>query len=585
MMVKKRLGDILMEAGLIDQQKLEETIALQKVTRERLGRLLIKQGFVSEEQIMRTLSQQLRLPYLDLSNQAIDKKLILLVPQTLAENYLLVPIREDGKTLTVAMADPLNILAIDELSIRTRLIIEPVISLEDDIKHAIEELYGGSLLAKGESAVESAEDEEEADSSKVEEEIEEGPISQLVNLILSEAVRDRASDIHIEPEESQLRIRYRVDGLLRETAPLQGKYTNPVTSRIKIMSKLDIAERRSPQDGRFHFSSNSHNIDVRVSSFPTIHGENVVLRLLDQSSILLTLEDLGFLPEDFKKFLYLISIPYGFVLVTGPTGSGKTTTLYATLNSINDPKKNVITLEDPVEYRLQGIRQAQINPKAGLTFAAGLRSILRQDPDIVMVGEIRDGETANIAVQAALTGHLVFSTLHTNDAPSTLIRLSEMGIPPFLIATSVEGVLAQRLIRKLCPDCKEPYQATPEDLEDLRLQEAGELVIHRPKGCRSCKNTGYRGRLGIYELLLADPEIKEMILRKASPGVIGETARRTQGMKTLREDGVAKVLKGITSVEELNRVTIRELPKQDSSQAESGFGMQESGTAVNTVRP
>ena len=348
-----------------------------------------------------------------------------------------------------------------------------MISLEEDIKRAIEELYGGSLLAKGESSVESAGEEEEEDSAKVEEEIEEGPISQLVNLILSEAVRDRASDIHIEPEESQLRIRYRVDGLLRETTPLQGKYINPVTSRIKIMSKLDIAERRSPQDGRFHFSSNSHNIDVRVSSFPTIHGENVVLRLLDQSSILLTLEDLGFLPEDFKKFLYLITIPYGFVLVTGPTGSGKTTTLYATLNSINDPQKNVITLEDPVEYRLQGIRQAQINPKAGLTFAGGLRSILRQDPDIVMVGEIRDGETANIAVQAALTGHLVFSTLHTNDAPSTLIRLSEMGIPPFLIATSVEGVLAQRLIRKLCPDCKEPYRATPEDLEDLGMPANG----------------------------------------------------------------------------------------------------------------
>jgi type IV pilus assembly protein PilB len=560
MVVKKRLGDILLEAGLIDQRKLEEAIALQKVSRERLGRLLIKQGFVSEEAIMRTLSQQLRIPYIDLSGQNIDKKLILLVPQTVAENYLLVPIREDGKSLTVAMSDPLNILAIDELSIRTKLTIIPVIALEEEIQHAIEELYGGSLLSRDESSVESAGAEEE-DATKVEEEIEEGPISQLVNLILSEAVRDRASDIHIEPEENQLRIRYRVDGMLRETTPLQGKYTNPVTSRLKIMSKLDIAERRSPQDGRFHFSSNSHNIDVRVSSFPTIHGENVVLRLLDQSSILLTLEDLGFLPEDFKKFLYLIHIPYGFVLVTGPTGSGKTTTLYATLNSINDPQKNVITLEDPVEYRLQGIRQAQVNPKAGLTFAGGLRSILRQDPDIVMVGEIRDGETANIAVQAALTGHLVFSTIHTNDAPSTLIRLGEMGIPPFLIASSVEGVLAQRLIRKLCPECKEPYQATTENLADLGFPANKELVLQKPKGCRLCKNTGYRGRLGLYELLIADPEIKELMLQKASPALVAETARRTQGMKTLREDGVAKVIKGITSVEELNRVTLKELPK------------------------
>ncbi len=560
MIAKKRLGDILLEAGLIDKSKLEEAIALQKVTRERLGRLLIRQGFVSEEDILRTLSQQLRIPYIDLSTQTIDKKLILLVPKTVAENYLLVPIREDGGSLTVAMSDPLNILAIDELSIRTKLTIIPVIALEEEILRAIEDLYGQSLLSRDESSVESVGAEEE-DSGKVEEEIEEGPISQLVNLILSEAVRDRASDIHIEPEENQLRIRYRVDGMLRATTPLQGKYTNPVTSRIKIMSKMDIAERRSPQDGRFHFSSNSHNIDVRVSSFPTIHGENVVLRLLDQSSILLTLEDLGFLPEDFKKFLYLIHIPYGFVLVTGPTGSGKTTTLYATLNSINDPQKNVITLEDPVEYRLQGIRQAQVNPKAGLTFAGGLRSILRQDPDIVMVGEIRDAETANIAVQAALTGHLVFSTIHTNDAPSTLIRLGEMGIPPFLIASSVEGVLAQRLIRKLCPDCKEPYQATSENLQDLKFPANKELLLHRPKGCRLCKNTGYRGRLGLYELLIADQEIKELMLQKASPALVAETARRTQGMKTLREDGVSKVIKGITSVEELNRVTLRELPK------------------------
>jgi len=577
MIAKKRLGDILLEAGLIDQRKLEEAIALQKVTRERLGRVLIKQGFVSEEDIMRTLSHQLHIPYIDLSSQAIDKKLILVVPQTVAENYLLVPIREDGKTLTVAMSDPLNILAIDELSIRTKLTIIPVIALEEEIQRAIEELYGGSLLAKGESSVESISAEEDEDSPKVEEEIEEGPISQLVNLILSEAVRDRASDIHIEPEENQLRIRYRVDGMLRETTPLQGKYTNPVTSRIKIMSKLDIAERRSPQDGRFHFSSNSHNIDVRVSSFPTIHGENVVLRLLDQSSILLTLEDLGFLPEDFKKFLYLIHIPYGFVLVTGPTGSGKTTTLYATLNSINDPKKNVITLEDPVEYRLQGIRQAQVNPKAGLTFAGGLRSILRQDPDIVMVGEIRDAETANIAVQAALTGHLVFSTIHTNDAPSTLIRLGEMGIPPFLIASSVEGVLAQRLIRKLCPECREPYQATPENLEELGFPAKKELVLQRPKGCRLCKNTGYRGRLGLYELLIADQEIKELMLQKASPGLVAQTARRSQGMKSLREDGVAKVVKGITSVEELNRVTLRELPKSE------GGKTREEGQQVRAI--
>ena len=561
MVKKKRLGDILIEAGLIDAKKLQEAIELQRVTKERLGRILVKFGYITEEEIIRTLSHQLRIPAVDLSKEVFDKKLVLLIPQNVAENYLLVPVRENGKFLQVAMADPLNILAIDELTIRTKKIIDPVIASEEEIKQAIEELYGNSLLARSETASAPATADEVQGEEAGEEEVEEGPITQLVNLVLTEAARDRASDIHVEPDETQLRIRYRVDGMLRETTPFHYKYTNPITSRIKIMSKLDIAERRSPQDGRFNFSVNGHNIDVRVSSFPTIYGENVVMRLLDQSSILLTMEDLGFLPEDYKKFEYLIHIPYGFVLVTGPTGSGKTTTLYATLNSINDPQKNMITLEDPVEYRLGGIRQAQINPKAGLTFAAGLRSILRQDPDIIMVGEIRDGETANIAVQAALTGHLVFSTLHTNDAPSTLIRLSEMGIPPFLIASSVEGVLAQRLVRKLCPECREPYRPGPEDLDELGMGPDSDATLYRPKGCRVCKNSGYRGRVGIFELMIVDLDIKELLLQKASYGAITSHAAHNQGMKSLRQDGIAKVLAGITSVAELNRVTIRERPK------------------------
>jgi type IV pilus assembly protein PilB len=561
MTTKKRLGDILLQVGLIDQAKLEEAIALQKVSKERLGRVLVKLGYISEEDIAQTLSQQLRIPYLNFSDYILDKKMILLVPESVARNYLLVPVAKKDKVLTVAMVDPLNILAIDELSIRTRLTIEPAIAPEEDIKRAIDELYGGSFMAKTETAPEPQGSECYLDEGLLEVE-EEGPISQLVNLILLEAARERASDIHIEPDENLLKIRYRVDGLLRETTPLQNKYTNPVISRIKIMSKMDIAEKRHPQDGRLNFMADGNTIDVRVSSFPTIHGENVVMRLLDQSSILLTLEDLGFLPEDFKKFVYLSTIPYGFILVTGPTGSGKTTTLYATLNSINDPQKNVITLEDPVEYRLGGIRQTQINPKAGLTFANGLRYILRQDPDIVMVGEIRDEETASTAVQAALTGHLVLSTLHTNDAPGTLIRLNEMGIAPFLIASSVEGVLAQRLTRRLCKDCKEPYTASPTELMEMNISPSSEkIILYRPKGCRSCKSAGYRGRIGIYELLLVDKEIKELILSKASPKVIGELATRTQGMKTLRQDGVAKVLAGITSLAELNRVTIKELPQ------------------------
>jgi type IV pilus assembly protein PilB len=557
---KKRLGDILLQTGLITQEKLDEAIALQRVSKERLGKVLVKLGYVSEETIVQTLSQQLRIPCVDFSECILDKKMVLLVPETVARNYSLVPVARKDRVLTVAMADPLNVLAIDELSIRTRLTIEPAIAPEDEIKRALEELYGGSFMAKTETAHEPLGFEDLVDEGPLEVE-EEGPISQLVNLLFLEAFRERASDIHVEPDEGFLKIRYRVDGLLRETTPLQVKYINPVISRIKIMSKMDIAEKRHPQDGRLNFVADGSTIDVRVSTFPTIHGENVVMRLLDQSSILLTLEDLGFLQEDFKKFVYLSQIPYGFIVVTGPTGSGKTTTLYATLNSINDPHKNVITLEDPVEYRLRGIRQTQVNPKAGLTFANGLRYILRQDPDIVMVGEIRDEETASTAVQAALTGHLVLSTLHTNDAPGTLIRLNEMGIAPFLIASSVEGVVAQRLARRLCPDCREAYRPTPEELADLNVKVPKDISLYRAKGCRNCKSVGYKGRIGIYELLVVDKEIKEMILGKATPKAIGDFAAQSQGMKTLRQDGVAKVIAGITSLEEINRVTIRELPQ------------------------
>jgi type IV pilus assembly protein PilB len=557
---KKRLGDILLQTGLINQEKLDEAIALQRVSKERLGKVLVKLGYVSEETIVQTLSQQLRIPCINFSECILDKKMVLLVPETVARNYVMVPVSRKDRVLTVAMADPLNVLAIDELSIRTRLTIEPAIALEEDIKRALEELYGGSFMAKTETAPEPLGFEDLADEGPLEVE-EEGPISQLVNLLMLEAFRERASDIHVEPDEGLLKIRYRVDGLLRETTPLQMKYSNPVISRIKIMSKMDIAEKRHPQDGRLNFVADGSTVDVRVSTFPTIHGENVVMRLLDQSSILLTLEDLGFLQEDFKKFVYLSHIPYGFIVVTGPTGSGKTTTLYATLNSINDPQKNVITLEDPVEYRLQGIRQTQVNPKAGLTFANGLRYILRQDPDIVMVGEIRDEETASTAVQAALTGHLVLSTLHTNDAPGTLIRLNEMGIAPFLIASSVEGVLAQRLARRLCPDCREAYKPTPEELADLNVEVSKGISLYRAKGCRNCKSVGYKGRIGIYELLVVDKEIKEMILSKATPKAIGDFAAQSQGMKTLRQDGIAKVLTGVTSLEEINRVTIRELPR------------------------
>lgn len=562
---KRRLGDILLQAGMISPDQLAAAIEAQKQTKERLGKVLIQLGFISEDNLIKTLAHQLKINYVNLKEEKLDPHLAQLIPDQVARRHLVVPLARMGQVLLVAMADPLNIFALDDLAFKTGLEIEPVIASEKDILYALDHLYGSSLVERLESASEELQvytaDEGDTEESGGGEDavVDEGPISQLVNLIVSEAVKERASDIHLEPEERALRIRYRIDGILREIPPLGPRFIAPVISRLKIMGKLDISEKRYPQDGRFKFTMDHKVIDARVSTFPTIYGENVVIRLLDQSSILLGLEDLGFLPRDLEKVLYLIQKPYGFILVTGPTGSGKTTTLYAILNRINSPEKHIVTLEDPVEYRLEMIRQCQINVKAGLTFAVGLRSILRQDPDAIMVGEIRDFETAEIAIQSALTGHFVLSTLHTNDASSTLIRLMDMGVDPFLISSSVEGVIAQRLVRMLCPRCKEPYSAGPDEKRDLGLGEEDERVLYRAKGCPSCKGVGYMGRQGIFEILIVDREIKEMILRKAGQKEIEDHARQRQQMMSLRQDGVAKVLKGLTSVEELNRVTPKEV--------------------------
>ncbi len=559
---KKRLGDILVQAGMITPDQLAVTIEAQKKTNERLGKTLIRMGFITEENLIKTLAHQLKINFVNLKEEKIDPSLAKLIPDKIARRHTVVPLARMGQVLMVAMADPLNIFALDDLAFKTGLEIEPVIASEQDILHTLDTLYETTLMDKIESAPEDLQvfaGEEEIGETVVETaEVDEGPISQLVNLIISEAIKDRCSDIHIEPEERALRIRYRIDGILRETSSLGHRFIAPVISRIKIMSKMDIAEKRYPQDGRFKFVVDNKVIDSRVSTFPTIYGENVVMRILDQSSIIIRLEDLGFLPRDMEKVRYLIQKPYGFILVTGPTGSGKTTTLYAILNTINSPEKHIVTLEDPVEYRLDLIRQCQINVKAGLTFAVGLRSILRQDPDGIMVGEIRDFETAEIAVQSALTGHLVLSTLHTNDAPSSLVRLTDMGVDPFLISSSVEGVLAQRLVRVICPRCKEPYPASGEDLVDLRLPPNQAVVLQRGKGCSFCKGSGYKGRLGIFEILIVDTELKEMILRKATQREIENYARQKQQMKSLREDGISKVLAGITTVAELNRVTPKE---------------------------
>lgn len=549
---------------MITADQVTVAIEAQKKTKERLGKSLIRLGFITEENLIKTLAHQLKLNYVNLKEEKIDSSLVKLIPEKVARRHLVLPLTQMGQVLMVAMADPLNIFALDDLSFKTGLEIEPVIASEQDLLATLDTFYGTSLMSKIDSGAEDHQiyaAEEEPPEPEVDENavIDEGPISQLVNLIISEAIKERCSDIHLEPDERALRIRYRIDGILKETSSLGARFIAPVISRIKIMSKMDISEKRYPQDGRFKFTlDNNKVIDSRVSTFPTIYGENVVMRILDQSSIVIGLEDLGFLPRDMDKIRYLIQKPYGFILVTGPTGSGKTTTLYAILNTINSPEKHLVTLEDPVEYRLEMIRQCQINVKAGLTFAVGLRSILRQDPDGIMVGEIRDFETAEIAVQSALTGHLVLSTLHTNDAPSSLVRLADMGVDPFLISSSVEGVIAQRLVRLICPRCKEPYSASAEEMAELKLLADKELILQRGKGCSFCKGTGYKGRLGIFEILIVDRDLKEMILRKASQKEIEDYAYQQQKMKSLREDGVAKVLAGITTLEELNRVTPKE---------------------------
>ncbi len=560
---KKRLGDILLQAGMVTPDQLSKAIESQRKTKERLGKSLIRLGFITEENLIKTLARQLKINYVNLKEEKIDSSLLKLIPEKVARRHLVLPLTKMGQVLMVAMADPLNIFALDDLAFQTGLEIEPAIASEQDILTTLGVLYGSSLLDKIEMGSEDvrtgvAEDETPEPENDEGDIIDEGPISQLVNLIVSEAIKERCSDIHLEPDEKVLRIRYRIDGILKETSSLAAKFIAPVISRIKIMSKMDISEKRFPQDGRFKFNLDNKIIDSRVSTFPTIYGENVVMRILDQSSIVIGLEDLGFLPRDMDKIRYLIQKPYGFILVTGPTGSGKTTTLYAILNTINSPEKHLVTLEDPVEYRLDMIRQCQINLKTGLTFAVGLRSILRQDPDGIMIGEIRDFETAEIAVQSALTGHLVLSTLHTNDAPSSLVRLADMGVDPFLIASTVEGVIGQRLVRVICPRCKEPYKASAEEIEDLKLSLEEEVILHRGKGCSSCKGSGYKGRLGLFEILIVDRDLKEMIHRRANHKEIEDYAHLRQGMKSLREDGVAKVLAGITTLEELNRVTPRE---------------------------
>ena len=557
----RRFGDILIDSGLITPEQLRRALEEQRGTDQPIGSILVKLGLISQQDYLTTLSAQLDVPHVELSDYEIDPAVIELVPAALAQKFRVIPLFRIKNALTVAMADPQDVGAIDEIRRFSHLEVEPVLALESEILQAIEQYYGldvemsdtlneviQSIEAESEQVVT---DEPEKNLREL---AEDAPVVRLVNMVLAQAIKDRASDIHIEPEEDSIRVRYRVDGILREVFSPPKNLQAAIISRIKILSELDIAENRIPQDGRFRIRLGGKEIDVRVSTLPTAYGENVVMRILDKSNILLKLDDLGFAPDNLGIVKEMLSNSYGIILVTGPTGSGKTTSLYAFLNTINSVEKNIITLEDPIEYRLRMIRQSQVNPKAGLTFASGLRSILRQDPDIIMVGEIRDPETAQIAVESALTGHLVLSTLHTNDAAGAITRLVEMGIEPFLLSSALIGIIAQRLVRRICPKCRTAFTPSPLKLKRIGLNpERKDLKFYKGVGCSFCRHSGFKGRIGIYEILKVDDKIRELILSGASSEEIRRTAIK-RGMRTLKHDGLLKALQGVTTAEEVMRV-------------------------------
>jgi len=557
----QRIGDVLLKKGLINSHQLEVAIKAQNNgDKRKLGRILVENGHLGKDKLNEILEYIYETEYIDLSNCIIDPEVIDVIPEKIALQYNLIPISKNNGELTIAMSNPLDVHAIDFVRSSTKIKkIKLMMASEEDISTAISSYYElgeyEDIIEKYATGITLQKDEEEEDLRKIESLSKEAPIIQLVNMFIIQGVKDRASDIHVEPNESGLIIRFRIDGILHDIKVLPNKIKSAIISRIKILSNMDIAERRLPQDGRFQIKFGTREVDLRVSTLPTVFGEKAVLRLLDKSKGIITLNSVGFLPEQLKDFRSIINHTYGIILVTGPTGSGKSTTLYAVLNEINSKDKNVITVEDPVEYKLKRINQVQMKSKINLTFANTLRSILRQDPDIIMVGEIRDTETAKIAVQAALTGHLVFSTLHTNDAVSALTRLMDMQIEPFLISSSIIGLVAQRLVRVICENCKEAFTPSEEVLEILKKEkDIGEdIKLYRGKGCPICKNTGYYGRTSIFELILLNEEIRSLVVSKAPSSVIKEAALKN-GMKTLRSSGIEKVLKGMTTIEEVLRV-------------------------------
>ena len=559
---KLRLGDILITAGLLTEEQLQNALNLQKLTNERLGEILVRQNFVTEQDIMRVLSQQLGLQYVDLNSLHIDPRIATIIPDHVAYKHQVLPLKKEENQLLLAMVDPLNLFAIDDIEILTNLTVQPAIAGTEELNKKLAEVFQNKGVV--DQIVKDLDNmygnNEIAATQALDQEIEDIPVVRLVNSLFQQAVWERASDIHMEPQENEVIVRFRIDGILIEKMSWPKHLYASIVSRIKIIGEMDIAERRLPQDGRSETKVDNKEVDLRISTLPTIWGERVVIRLLLKENILVKLEELGFSAAVLPKLVDLYNKPYGMLLVTGPTGSGKTTTLYSILRELNSTEKNILTIEDPVEYQLDRINQVQVNQKARLNFANALRSFLRQDPDIIMIGELRDEETVRIGIQSALTGHFVLSTLHTNDTVGTVSRLLDMGIEPFLITSSLLGVVSQRLARKICLHCKEAYLLEPELVGKIGLQvpDPAKVVVYRGKGCPQCSGTGYLGRVALGEILIVSEEIRRLIIAKASTDEIRKQALQ-EGLVTLYQSGIEKVLESVTTVQELFRVTVNGL--------------------------
>lgn len=551
---RKKLGNLLLNSGKINHAQLEAVLIKQKLTGKRLGEILVDDGFVTEDDIIDTLKIQLGIPRVRFDMINVDYDAVKLISESLANKYILIPIGFKGKKLQVVMSDPLNLFALDDVKFASGYDIEPLIATKDEIKNAIEKYYSKQYVLKAAEELSKEKNlKEETDENEISDDLKNAPAVRMIDTIITNAVKARASDIHMEPFEEYVKVRYRIDGELQEMFRSPIETLPALVTRIKILSNLNIAEKRLPQDGRIITKVDNREVDLRVSILPTVYGEKVVIRILSRDSFIVDKQKLGMTEDSLKKLERIISSPYGIILVTGPTGSGKSTTLYAILKELNTVEKNIITIEDPVEYTMEGINQVNVNTKAGLTFATGLRSILRQDPDIIMIGEIRDDETAEIAIRSAITGHLVLSTIHTNDAPSAIVRLVDMGVEPYLVASSISGVISQRLVRKICPHCMEEYEASEKEKRILGIDGRTDLKLYRGRGCNYCSNSGYVGRIGVYEIMEISRELRSCIMINKSTDELRDIAIKN-GMKTLKDSCVELVLSGVTTIDELARI-------------------------------